>query len=330
MPTRFEVRFITPLLMGGSDPQGLDGLGLRGNSLRGCWRFWLRALVGGMVPGISAGDLLTLENDIFGTTGRATFRLQVERIVADRQDFVRLPHRSGGAAARKPGYQEGARFQVTILPRPGALNSDQLKGLLVSIWLWGYLGGIGNRSRRGFGSPVLAPVAGQPDPFGVLELQLRQEFQDANDLAQYLRSGIGSCWQAITPWLSNKGHTPLAITYLTDPAVPLTCFNFFTLRNLNQVAVSASSFHHLGCLASAPNASGAMATIHGDRGASPELGRVQGGRLASPVYLRLHKVNGAWVPVCTWSKFSGIPDRGRALVYLRAIGFTTSLLGVAW
>lgn len=329
MSKRFEVRFITPLLMGGSDAQGLDSQGLQ-KALRGCWRFWLRALLGGMLPTISANDLLALESELFGRTGKPTFRLRVERLVAHRQDFRRLPHRTGVAAAIKSGYQEGACFQITILPRPGALNSEQINALLAAIWLWGYLGAIGNRARRGFGSPVLAPVSVQPDPFAALALHVRQEFQDADDLKQYLQSGICNCWQAVAPWLSTKGFTPLPVTNLTNAGIPLGSFRFFTLRNLNQVAVSNQSFPDLGCLASAPNPNGAIATIHGDPSASPELGRVQGGRLASPAFLRLHRVKDAWVPVCTWSKFLGIANTGLALPYLHHIGFSTSLLGVAW
>ncbi|MGQ9921904.1 MAG: type III-B CRISPR module RAMP protein Cmr1 [Desulfobacca sp.] len=330
MSCSFEVRFITPLLMGGSDPRELDSLGLRGNSLRGVWRFWLRALLGGMLPTSRPDTLLALENEVFGKTGRATFRLRLLRQSANRQDFLRLPHKTGGAAAQKPGYQEGARFQVDILPRPHVMSADMAKVLLAGIWLWGYLGAMGNRARRGFGSPVLAPAAGQTNPFETLDLQLRQEFQDADDLAQYLRAGICACWQAVAAWLAGQGLTPLSITSLTAAATSLGSFPFFTLANLHQVAVSTRNFADLGCLASAPSKTGAIATIHGDRSASPELGRVHGGRLASPVFLRLHKVGNNWVPVCTWSKFNGILDRGLALAYLRRLGFSASLVGVAW
>jgi len=330
MPIIFEVRFISPLLMGGIDSRDLDGLGLRGNSLRGCWRFWLRALVGGMVYLPTPEQLLALENDIFGATAKPVFRLRVDRVIANRENFVRLPHRSGGQAAPKPGYQEGAVFRVTILTRPGAMALDQMNVLLGSIWLWGYLGAIGNRSRRGFGSPVLAPVAGQSDSFAAVDLNLSQQFDDSATLSQYLQQGIERCWQLFQPWLTGHGYTPRRVTALTDPTAALGTYEFFTVKTLNQVAVSTLSFTDLGCLKSAPNPAGAIKHIHGDPTAQPELGRVWGGRLASPAYIRLHNVNNEWVPVCTWSKFAGIPDLGRAATYLRSIGFSNSLLGAPW
>lgn len=45
---QFKIRFITPLLIHGANSGEADSIGLTGTgkALRGCWRFWFRAMVG--------------------------------------------------------------------------------------------------------------------------------------------------------------------------------------------------------------------------------------------------------------------------------------------
>lgn len=78
---KFNVEFVTPLLIGGATNNSLYPEGLSGKALRGCWRFWCRALIGGMVKDVAPGGLKQLENDIFGSADDkigAKFRLIVE------------------------------------------------------------------------------------------------------------------------------------------------------------------------------------------------------------------------------------------------------------
>lgn len=329
MSYTFQIQFISPLLIGGSDPRGLDEVGLRGSSLRGCWRFWARALLGGMLANLNDySRLLELENQLFGATDQARFRLKVLPVGHPvRNEFARLPHQTGGRMARRPGYAEGAQFQVEVRSRPN-LEQKQQKALLAAIWLWGNLGAIGNRSRRGFGSPVLI-ASGVNNPFAVLDLPLMQEFPDTNALSKHLQQGVQRAWEIFESWLRAIGETVNSLRSLNDPGFTVRDFEFFTLRNLQQISVSIRTFTDLGCVMSAPSATGAIAAIHGDRAARPELGQASP-RLASPAFLRLHKVGSQWVPVCTWSRFRRIRDRGRARAYLTSIGFTHSILGTPW
>jgi CRISPR type III-B/RAMP module RAMP protein Cmr1 len=41
----FKIKFITPLFIHGANSREADSIGLTGKALRGCWRFWSRALV---------------------------------------------------------------------------------------------------------------------------------------------------------------------------------------------------------------------------------------------------------------------------------------------
>lgn len=80
-PIEFKIKFITPLLIHGADPGKADTIGLTGKALRGCWRFWFRAMAGGLVPNISKEDLFKLESNVFGSANEkvgAKFRMVIE------------------------------------------------------------------------------------------------------------------------------------------------------------------------------------------------------------------------------------------------------------
>lgn len=332
----FEIQFVSPLLMGGQNRGELDRSGLRGNSLRGCWRFWCRALLGGMLQGNGGtGQLLELENQLFGGTDRACFRLRITSLKASSEKFVLLPHKTEEVLRgnhQKPGYAAGSRFCIEIRPRPSRDEFDarQQAALLASIWLWGYLGGIGNRCRRGFGSPVLKESQepeGRPS-FAQIGLNLRQEFEDGKDLDSYLRQGIGTARNLFASWLDAKGKKLVPESTLKAPNYDFEAQEYFVLRNLLQVSVSdRPSFPTLGCEINSHSKNGAIAAIHGSSAAIPELGSIKDKakklqRHASPAFIRLHKVKDGWLPVCTWCPVTAIASRKKALAYLRQCGFT--------
>lgn len=65
-----------------------------------------------------------------------------------------------GALYIRPAFNAGSRLRVRLAWRNGALSSDQQRELLGALAAWVALGGIGCRSRKGFGSLHLAePVA---------------------------------------------------------------------------------------------------------------------------------------------------------------------------
>lgn len=154
----FNIRFITPLLIHGADSRTCDSIGLTGKALRGCWRFWFRALVGGMVRDIQKDHLhlLELENRIFGSSNEeigAKFRIIITPIknLMPRKDID-----PGFPASFKfSGFSEGSEFLINIIPRKNNMGNKEIKVLLATIWLWANLGGIGQRARRGFGSSVI-------------------------------------------------------------------------------------------------------------------------------------------------------------------------------
>ncbi len=164
-PLEFNIKFITPLLIGGANNH-VDENGLSGKALRGCWRFWFRAMVGGMIKDISREKIILLENQIFGSANNeigAKFRLNMEKIDKYKPMHFNLgfktfnKRKSRMEEAKKFGFSEGSSYSISIIPRK-TMFEPEINILFATIWLWGNIGAIGSRARRGFGSPVIYPA----------------------------------------------------------------------------------------------------------------------------------------------------------------------------
>jgi CRISPR-associated protein Cmr1 len=180
----FEV--VTPLFLGGADPA--ITVELRSPSIKGALRFWWRALAWGR----HGGDLNAIqreEQEIFGAagqegtasngaTGQASFILRVPPInglkIISKGD-VRLDgaNVTVGSGMRYFGYGLMAAFgrNQGQLARPCLSAPFQFSIELVSrhpfadslidaLKVMGLLGGLGSRSRRGYGSLSLFSLAG--------------------------------------------------------------------------------------------------------------------------------------------------------------------------
>ena len=159
------------------------------------------------------------------------------------------------------------------------MSEDEINKLLASIWLWGNLGGIGQRSRRGFGSPVIE-VEKNNNIFEELDLPVKQVFDNKNnkELKDYLKKGINTIWKLFN------------VTYNTVPKDAL----FFTLKSLKQVSVGNKPYH---------NIDKALQEVHG-KNECEGLGCIRPARIASPIILRFHQVRNynkvQFLPVVTW------------------------------
>ncbi len=151
-------RLLTPLVGGGVEPLKPDPREpIRGAGLRGGLRFWWRALRGWQAEG-DLGRLRELESQVFGSTDRSS-PLQVEVEVLDAgqeknlerygravQWYLGFPLRQGKAWLP---VRSGVRFRLRLV-FPKDLEEEvgaALFGLEV-------FGGVGARTRRGFGALV--------------------------------------------------------------------------------------------------------------------------------------------------------------------------------
>ena len=148
-PLRLTVTLetVTPLFLGGAVPS--EAPELRPSSFRGVMRYWLRAAVGGILGDRSLKDLHKAEDAVFGSTGRASpveVRLAHDRL--NHQSYNPLPHKE--RRFRFEGYEPRQPIRLTLSGRRASMVSwnAAVGALLLSVGL----GGLGRRSRRGFGS----------------------------------------------------------------------------------------------------------------------------------------------------------------------------------
>jgi CRISPR-associated protein Cmr1 len=162
---RLTLETVTPLLLGGVDPRGRPEL--RPPAFRGVLRYWLRAAAGGVVGDGNLVGLHRIERAVFGdTTSASAIALRLEPaqggLTIGPQPI--LPHHAD-TAARRPAFQAGQHFALRVHRRPGA--SEQVwRVACATAELALTCGGVGLRSRRGYGTlriaassdPILVPT----------------------------------------------------------------------------------------------------------------------------------------------------------------------------
>lgn len=219
MERQIMVELLTPLFIAGAEVRTPrpEAEGLRAPSLRGAMRFWFRA-----GAGLPFGSLRQREAELFGATQPkprgSPVSLQTQTLDGlqgqewwqrdqgggSQQPYLRnlqqqYPgvaylafsareqwERGGRTLKERPrkSIQPGARFRVVLRQLYGA--EDALRSWEASLWLWCHLGGLGSRSRRGFGSLWPLGVDGESS-VGFL-------FRDGTlqGLRDFLQQGIGS------------------------------------------------------------------------------------------------------------------------------------------
>ncbi len=145
---------ITPLFMSGADGNTPE---LRAPSIKGALRYWWRA-INGHLPLEDKKDsksvviekgLRMIEGDIFGDTSQRS-KIIIQGIdIIDNYTIVKeakVPHKP----FKNDAFDKGLKFNIRFaLMDSKNFNKSQLESL---IFLTFTLGGLGNRSRRGFGS----------------------------------------------------------------------------------------------------------------------------------------------------------------------------------
>lgn len=158
---RIEARFniITPVFMGGAEPKGPAEL--RPASIKGALRFWYRALMWPQLMDWKA--VCRVEDELFGSTkGQGKFFLSVDgRVARSDKKWIDDPAISylgyGLEDKTHRSLQPGQTFAVKLFfPEPS--NTDTT-AMITVVKALSMLGGLGARSRRGFGSVNLEALA---------------------------------------------------------------------------------------------------------------------------------------------------------------------------
>lgn len=238
---QLEVRLetVTPLFLGGSDPRGAPEL--RAASFRGVLRFWLRALLGGVLGDRNLDDLRKAEAAVFGSTDAASpvvVRIQSQAMLIDQTiPFSQLAQWDQGKQAyQKPGIaylffaarqtersairtkqepersaiRAGTSFQLILSERAGVSAGTALRQAYAALWLLTHLGGLGARARRGAGGVQATQVQEQLKDLPPLIVQATSPEQ----LQKELRDGLQKLRSIISSQGSAKVSNPSAFDIL--------------------------------------------------------------------------------------------------------------------
>lgn len=168
---RVDFQIVTPLVLSGADQRRAE---LRLPSVKGMLRYWYRAVD----PEYNQKRKLdvekegsTWENSLFGGTGAGEGQSRFLMRLHSKNPAVRgwkkridlsylafsLEGKRGRIVQEPRGYLEPNNiFSLSFCMRPSIEAVDQYwRRLIAAIWLLGHVGGLGYRSRRGFGSVAL-------------------------------------------------------------------------------------------------------------------------------------------------------------------------------
>lgn len=142
-----KLETVTPLFLGGAEPRGEPEL--RPPAFRGAMRYWLRAALGGVIGDNDLTNLHKLETKVFGSTdGASPITIQLHGDPEKNMVDI-LPHKPG--SGRRKAFKGGESFNLTLSAvRP--VDETVWKNACMALNLAILFGGVGLRSRRGFGS----------------------------------------------------------------------------------------------------------------------------------------------------------------------------------
>lgn len=174
-------RIVTPMFIGDAEQKATS---IRPPSIKGALRFWWRACQWGKMLQETQGDvsraLHTLhqrEAKLFGIAaednrgGQGRFLLQVNP--TQLKEDKSLPKATEGIQYllgqgiydHKKGYLRNAlkaeeKFDVSLCFRPNTSEVQEVKSIAEALLLFGLLGGLGSRARKGFGSIAIQKLNG--------------------------------------------------------------------------------------------------------------------------------------------------------------------------
>lgn len=227
---------VTPLFLGGADPGKDEELSIRAPSIKGALRFWYRATSLARLG--SLGKVREKEAKLFGSTksGQSLFLARVEdanlktvkKGESLRDGVVYLGYGITDRARKttRPYIEPDSSIKLRLLFRPQKkIDQYYITDLKLAIIALGLFGGLGARSRRGFGSVGLMSLtengrAVWSAPRTIEELRLKYEefFQELNlsdntelpeytAFSRYSRVAIAAADRNAVRLLNTVGHS---------------------------------------------------------------------------------------------------------------------------
>ena len=148
----FKVKVLTPMFMGGANPY--DEPELRAASIRGAMRFWFRAMAGAITN--DPKEVYRLESKVFGDTEKKS--KVVVRVLKQPtiENFGKSLQMDSVKYIGYGLYGTGNRPNRKYLNGEGKIEIDfpdkYKRHIGYVLWFIQYVGGLGARSKKGFGS----------------------------------------------------------------------------------------------------------------------------------------------------------------------------------
>ena len=140
--TVLNLETVTPMFLHGENSRNLE---LRPPPFKSLMRYWWRT-----VQDCNVTFLREKEAALFGSTkGKSPFSIRIlGETKLDRRNYKPLPHRTDNRGFFADAYKEGQSFDLYLIITNGSNASNYAQIAKLGF----LLGGVGNRSRRGFGS----------------------------------------------------------------------------------------------------------------------------------------------------------------------------------
>jgi len=322
MRVELELEVMAPLFLAGANQQQAE---LRSASVRGELRYWLRAVLGGVIGDQDLSTLADLEASVFGSTEFSS-PVTVRLSAPDKQpsNYPLLPHRPD--AGQAVAFPPGTRFSLILSLTPRG-SAQQLAMAAWTALLWLALGGLGRRSRRGAGSVRIKSVVASPDSFPpILKNSLRlatQQADDAQQLAAQIETIVKNTREAFRQFTSN-----------TSPRFSRGLPSFSILRESTQMVVKPIDDQPICWLM---NTLSELKRTLGSKRFAEALGGIRqdnfgGDRRASPLHITLYQTRSGPALIFTHlnakilEKNDGHPEECRKLLD-SLNGITVNLLG---
>lgn len=257
---KIDLETVTPMFLYGSDNAPHATPELRPPPFKSLMRYWWRT-----VQDCQAQPLREAEAKLFGSTdGKASFSIRISGTTDLAQvRYQPLPHRTDRRGFRKNAYRVGQSFSLYLISK---CESDA--SIYTQIAKLGFLlGGVGNRSRRGFGSIR----------------ETSWNFADVYDLRREILDTLNSVANADRFQIKAQILESKLTNFPNYPVIRRIFFGHST-NNSNDLLTKIGQATHK----------------HKDNA----LGSA-GPRLASPIHVRIQKVGNKYVPIVTQLYFPG-------------------------
>ena len=270
--TQLRLEIVTPMFLRGSDNQTPE---LRPPAFKALFRYWWRAAVGE----VEVNTLRGTEGHLFGSTkGRSPLSIRIRGGATPQVgEYAPLPHR---ANFQSPAYSPNGIFNL-ILTAPRLSEYEKIATLSF------LLGGVGNRSRRGFGS-----IRYQGWNFQTVEELQDKVYETLNQISPRTFRRNGNNIE------NTRGNIP------NYPVIQNIYFSNQSSTNVDDLLRKIGRETH----------------NHSHRA----LGGINP-RMGSPIHVRIQKANGQFVPIVT-QLHSVFPDSPPAHYEAKQQGFINAII----